>query len=285
LKEAGFDVVSTGNNHALDRYPLGVDLTLDELDSRGLAHTGTRRQRSRAPDHALTSVSGRCGRISIAWIACSFSDNGLPDPHRQLRRCYDTDGGPARSLVGLVQQLNRRPSVDTVVVLPHWGHEYATVPSVRQRQLAQALVDAGVSAIVGSHPHVLQPVEDYPSADGQVPVAFSLGNFVADQEGIPTRSSVVLFLQFERHTDGTVRAHQKGYLPIFMDSTYEDGGRRQSLVDLDPSRDLTAHESAALEFVSSVLRPDRLIGMSDALAMGRDRRLQSDYGALRPNHR
>ena len=72
---------------------------------------------------------------------------------------------------------------DAVVVLPHWGTEYLYAPTKSQRKWARFLADAGADLIIGTHPHVLQPLEEVSAKDGRkVPVFYSLGNFVSAQK-------------------------------------------------------------------------------------------------------
>ncbi|MBI1908490.1 CapA family protein [Candidatus Uhrbacteria bacterium] len=76
-----------------------------------------------------------------------------------------------------------------VIVMPHWGNEYQTTPSIAQVEAAQMFIDAGADLIIGAHPHVIQPIE---VVDG-VPVAYSLGNFVFDQDwSVPTQQGLLL---------------------------------------------------------------------------------------------
>lgn len=85
-----------------------------------------------------------------------------------------------------------------VIVMPHWGPEYQTYPSLAQTSAAQLFVDAGADLIVGAHPHVIQTID---SVDG-VPVAYSLGNFVFDQDwSVPTQQGMMLQITI---TDTTI---------------------------------------------------------------------------------
>jgi poly-gamma-glutamate synthesis protein (capsule biosynthesis protein) len=262
LSASGVDIVSTGNNHALDRYSLGVDLTLNELDRRGLAHVGTHGTGTSGPTYAITAVAGEGGTVTLAWVACSYTDNGLPDPHNLLSRCYDESGSPDPALVNLVRRLHSRPTVDAVVVTPHWGHEYDTTPSERQRLLAGELAAAGATALVGTHPHVLQPLEVVPGLECEVPVMYSLGNFVADQPLPTSRVSVVLYLDFVTREDGATCAVSPRYLPVRTARIRSEGRTRLAVLTLDQSSATDSESSAALRTVAHVL-PEALRLASD----------------------
>jgi poly-gamma-glutamate synthesis protein (capsule biosynthesis protein) len=113
-----------------------------------------------------------------------------------------------------------RSQADLVVVSLHWGNEYQHLPTKRQRDIAQALVAAGCDVLLGHHPHVLQPVE-WLAADGRKAlVAYSLGNFISNQDrmykadqfpvaGGDNRDGAALKLRFERWRDGQGQDHTR----------------------------------------------------------------------------
>ncbi len=273
LTLAGVDIVSTGNNHALDRGPSGVDATLDALEARGMLHFGTGRSTTAGPTHALTRLRQGGARLTLAWVACSFSDNGLSDPYHQLARCYDGAGAPAEGLLDQVRELAGRPSVDAVVVTPHWGHEYHEVPSPSQRSLAKELVAAGADVVVGSHPHVLQPLELVRAGNRQAYVMYSLGNFVADQVGTAARSTVVLFFDATREDGGGVAIANPRYLPLHMADARTSSSRLHALVPLDPAAELSQAEAESLALVLGLLPDDMRINLQTAVGNGRGREL------------
>ncbi|MCK5798306.1 MAG: CapA family protein, partial [Deltaproteobacteria bacterium] len=227
LKRTGIDIVSTANNHALDRRSLGADRTIDELHRAGLAFTGTRKQGdTKTPWYAVTRNAG----FTLAWIACTFSTNGIPDKYGQVLRCYrDAD-----TLAANVRTLASRDDIDAVIVTPHWGAEYQATPQKKQRDLAHRLLDAGATAILGSHPHVLQPYEKYRTVDGREAfVIYSLGNFVSGQNHLPRRSTMLLYLGLTRRPDGQVVVNGARYVPLNMGRTYPAGGVRYGVQVID----------------------------------------------------
>lgn len=208
LKSAGVDIVSTANNHALDRGSLGIDRTIEALDDGGIAHTGTRTKGSDEPWHAITVTGG----LRIAWIACTLHTNFGKDDHGQVLHCFDLSDPVSE----LVTQLRASADVDAVIVTPHWGKEYATRQSPRQIEYAQKWIDAGAIAIIGSHPHVLEPWEKRIAKDGREAfVAYSLGNFVSHQRSLERRSSIVLVLGLRKGHQG-VRVVGARYVPIHV---------------------------------------------------------------------
>lgn len=216
LRSAGIDVVQTANNHAMDRGPLGADLTLAALSGAGLATTGTHPRGGPASWHTVQQVSGS----SIAFLACTFSTNGLPDPADQALGCY----GNQPSIPTLIHSLNAQPNIDGVVLLPHWGTEYSARPTPRQRQLARSAAEAGAIAIVGAHPHVLQPLETIQTEDGRrVPVAFSLGNLISSQWRLERRTGAILYLDLTTNAQGRLEASGPRYLPTRVERTVDRG--------------------------------------------------------------
>lgn len=230
LRDAGFDVISTANNHSLDRKSAGADRTVDNVRASGLAFTGTRRAGDRAsPWYAITEAKG----VRVAWLACTFSTNGLPDPHRQVLGCYRD----RREVVATVRELAGRADVDAVIVTPHWGDkEYTFQVAPKERALAKELVDAGATAILGSHPHVLQPWEKVQSQDGrEALVAYSLGNFVSSQPELATKTSAIVYVGLTKPANGKAFVNGVRHEPIEMTrrpSTLRPAGREAgALVD------------------------------------------------------
>jgi poly-gamma-glutamate synthesis protein (capsule biosynthesis protein) len=124
---------------------------------------------------------------------------------------------------------------DVVIVCPHWGVEYALQPSREQVELAHQMIDAGADLIVGSHPHVVQPLEKYHDRW----IAYSLGNFVFDQRDRATHRGLMI--------EATVRAKRIidiTPIPIEINSQF------QAKLAPKPNRPLLADQKAALSSIS-----------------------------------
>lgn len=191
LKNSGVDLISTANNHALDRGSFGVDRTIEEINNHDLAFTGTRKK----GDLRAFGLDIKT-KMGIVWvIACTYSTNGIPDPHNQVLECFSEKD----TLLAELRHARQRPEVALILVTPHWGVEYTHKPTERQKELARQMVEAGADAIIGTHPHVVQPLEFLTAPDGrQVPVAYSTGNFVSGQTGLPRRVGYLVWLEFCR---------------------------------------------------------------------------------------
>lgn len=214
LLDSGFDVVSTANNHALDRGSVGVDRTIDTLERAGLLFTGTRKSGS-AERQWVTHTHTQ--EHTLAWIGCTFSTNGVPDRQDQVLDCYaDKD-----EVLGLISQQANDPNVGAVIVTPHWGVEYMAQPQVQERRLAQAFVDAGARVVLGAHPHVPQPWEVLRDPQGQPAlVVYSLGNFVSGQfHRVHTRASLMAHIELEGVPGEPLRLVESHYTPLEMKRT------------------------------------------------------------------
>jgi poly-gamma-glutamate synthesis protein (capsule biosynthesis protein) len=192
LRAAGVTVVTTANNPALDRGPTGLAATLDELDRRGMHHTGA--IRPGAPRDFVLRLRTRIG--TLALIGCSYDTNGIPGPHRQVLLCYRDRA----ELLGLVAHEAGRGA--GVIVFPHWGAEYQHQPQAIQRDLGRALVAAGALAAIGAHPHVIQPWEAVPGPMGQGLIAYSTGNFVSSQRSLPRATGMIALADICRGPTG-----------------------------------------------------------------------------------
>ena len=227
LRASGFDVVSTANNHSLDRFAVGADRTIEAVSAAGLAFTGTRP--SDLPQHAwhvLTDV----GRYRLAWLACTYGTNGVPDRAGQVLQCFDS----RTTVLQTITELANRDDIDAVIVTPHWGWEYNRLPNDDQRQLAAEMLDAGAVAVLGSHPHVVQPWERYVTADGRdTLVAYSLGNFVSNQRELPRRSSLILLLGLAEAEDGRLAVAGARYVPIHVNFFGGPAGNRRTVEAID----------------------------------------------------
>lgn len=168
LRGAGFDVLSLANNHIGDWGVLALKDTVSRLEAAGIVPVGVSAVLGVSPAAPATV---RVGDVEIAFLA--FAD--FEDQYR---------GSDAAEHIAFAREETVREAVraartvaDIVVVAFHWGTEYLEEPTARQQMLARLAIDEGADLVVGSHPHILQPLEEY---RGRY-IAYSLGNFVFDQ--------------------------------------------------------------------------------------------------------
>ncbi len=217
IKAGGFTIVSTANNHAADRGSLGIDRTIEALEAAKLAFTGTRRRGETTTARPWSTLTHHKG-FAIAWLACTFSTNGMPDPYGQVLGCFGPHGETRAEVLDEIRRLAARPDVDAIILTPHWGIEYQAQPDAQQRRLAREAIDAGATAVIGSHPHVLEPWEKYTAADGREGlIVYSSGNFVSGQMRTEQRAGLISLLELTRIAGGKARLTAAGYVPTFVE--------------------------------------------------------------------
>jgi poly-gamma-glutamate capsule biosynthesis protein CapA/YwtB (metallophosphatase superfamily) len=173
LNWAGFDVVSSANNHAWDAGIDGVVETVQQLDRVGVAHVGTGVTLDLAHRAALIERKG----WRVAFVGATRAFNPAPDSfyaHPGSRYVAWADSG---WLYPEIRRLKASGLADIVVVSVHAGQELAEKPDKYLRRFFQGAIDAGADICLGHHPHVLQPVEWYHGK----PIVYSMGNFIFRQ--------------------------------------------------------------------------------------------------------
>ncbi|WP_041583602.1 CapA family protein [Bdellovibrio bacteriovorus] len=212
LYRSGYDLLTVANNHSLDRSWLGIDKTIRAARNVGIPTVGIRMSSERSGAfHHIASIGG----FRVAFLGCTEMSNGHKDSKDQVLFCYKNPD----KMVELIKNITSDSSVDALILLPHWGQEYKHSPDSRQKAFARRYLEAGVTAILGSHPHVLQPWEKYVTKDGrETLVAYSLGNFVAGQAGLARKTGLVVYLGLAR-TAGRVKIFGASYTPTYREGT------------------------------------------------------------------
>lgn len=188
LKDAGFDVLVTANNHCVDRGRKGLERTVQMLDSFNIHHTGTFVDTvSRMNDHPLLVEKNG---FKLAILNYTFSTNGLPVHKQNVVNRLDT--------VIIHKDLNRAKELkpDAIIVFTHWGVEYQNLPLKSQKDVTDFCFQHGAQFVIGAHPHVLQPME-WRKNKNQF-VAYSLGNFVSGQRKRFTDGGAMAYIELEK---------------------------------------------------------------------------------------
>lgn len=186
MSEAGIDVGNLGNNHALDFGRDALLETIAHLREAGVSPVGAGATPEEAFEPALFDVGTGPEQVSVAVVGAS---DVVPEG-------WEVGSRPGiattrqRKLVEAVEEAARR--YDVVIVIVHWGVERAECPTSAQLDLGDALVDVGAAAVIGHHPHVLQPIVER----GGTPIAYSLGNFVWHPRPSPQNETGILELRF-----------------------------------------------------------------------------------------
>ncbi|MGQ9779289.1 MAG: CapA family protein [Bacillota bacterium] len=220
LRWAGVDLVFTAHNHALDRGVEGVFRTIDHLDRAGLLHVGT----ARTPDPGARVVLREINGMRFAFLAYTTSTNGLPLPAGREWAVNLYRREQAAADVALA----RRLGAEVIVCALHAGVEYKREPSPEQRAIVEELFTFGVDVVLGSHPHVIQPivVKSRPGPEGisrPVLAAYSLGNFLSNQRWRYSDCGLLLDLEWEKPADGRPRLKQARWQLAWVHKYYASG--------------------------------------------------------------
>ncbi len=187
LRAAGFDAMTVANNHWFDQRFDGVEQTPALLREQQIAPLG---EAVRSAPWIRVSAVERAG-LRVGFVAFTSVLNKPLVAGRPMVPFVEIDA-IERRVTTVVRDASR--GHDLVVVLAHWGEEYAAAPSPAQVRAARALVDAGASLVIGHHPHVLQRIERYRGAV----IAYSLGNFLFDNPALSQRETGVLRVRARR---------------------------------------------------------------------------------------
>lgn len=188
LKDLGLDVIVTANNHSVDRGKGGVERTIALLDSFNILHTGTYKTPAEK-DRLHPLILERQG-FRLAVLNYTYGTNGLPVSKPNVVNMLDT----AAIRKDLQKAVSLKP--DMIIVFPHWGLEYQILPSASQKEMTAFFFRHGAHLVIGSHPHVLQPME-WRKRDNQL-IAYSLGNFVSGQRKRYTDGGALIRVELEK---------------------------------------------------------------------------------------
>jgi len=219
LKRSGFHVLTTANNHCMDRGVRGLKRTLAVLDRHGLAHTGTFRTRQAARTPLIRRVKG----FKVGILSYTYGTNKLPVPKDKpwlVNRIQRTK--MLRDLKAI------RGKADLVIVALHFGQEFRRFPNQQQRSLVRLLLRNGADVILGAHPHVLQPMAIKRVNGKRAFVIYSLGNFVSDRMlgSLRSESGVILLLTVRKTANGRATVSKVRYIPTWT-QRYQVKGRQR----------------------------------------------------------
>jgi poly-gamma-glutamate capsule biosynthesis protein CapA/YwtB (metallophosphatase superfamily) len=214
IKDAGFDMVTTANNHSLDRSFYGVIKTIENLDKAGLAHTGTYKTEEDSKSIFLQDING----VKIAFLVYTYGTNGIQVKEKFAVNLID------RSKIFEDIKKARSLKVDMIIASMHFGNEYETKQNKTQEDLVNFLFQNGVDVVLGSHAHVLQPVEikkvkDVYGIEKERFVIYSQGNIVSNMSDRYKNSGVIVNLNIRKDENGTI-LDKVDYIPTVVDSYY-----------------------------------------------------------------
>ncbi len=230
LKDAGFDVLGTANNHSLDGGLKGLELTLLELRKRDIASTGTYLAEE-LPTPLVVQKNG----IKLGIIASTYGTNGIPLPKAAPHVVNISD----LALYDAQIKALRDQDVDGIIACIHWGNEYQRKPHSSQIEFARELAARGVDAIIGSHPHVAQPDDWLEGPNGKkCYVVYSLGNAISNQRRRYTDSGLAVSLTLKKRSTRNLVVEDVAYAPFWVDKYAADGKMSYAMIPLYDTPDL-----------------------------------------------
>ena len=233
FRDAGFNLLLTANNHTYDSYGKGLLRTQQVITDRGMDYLGTQ-AKAEDPDYLIAEVNGiRLGMVCYTYGTIRGSSekslNSIPVgksmterinvfDYRKLDRFY----GEMKDHIAAMEQ----QGAEAVILFIHWGNEYQLRHNSTQAEIAQAMCDLGVDLILGSHPHVVQDVELFTSAqdpEHRTLCVYSLGNAISNMRGnrgglsaAYTEDGLMARLTFVKYANGQVFLEAAELIPTWV---------------------------------------------------------------------
>lgn len=251
VKNAGFDLMLTGNEHCNDYGTYGLKRTLDILKNRGLDTLGTT-STAREDPFIIRDLNG----IQVGMLCYTQADtdsgrdtptinkNALDDNAAGLLSCFDTS-----RLDDFYSEMEeniaamKQAGAEAIVLYIHWGKEYTTSQNDAQSAMAQKLCDLGVDVIVGGHTHTVQPIELLTSSEdpGHTTVClYSVGNLVSNQRhddsAMPsghTEDGLLFSFTLAKYANGEVFVDSIDTMPVWVDMQGSGSNRTYTVLPLD----------------------------------------------------
>ncbi len=190
--DAGFNLVSLATNHTMDKGETGVINSLNYWNSKDNVYTaGSYLSKEDRDKVIIKEING----ITYSFFSYTTWTNGLETPSGKeyLNNVYDP--------VKVKEDIEKvRDQVDVVIVAMHWGTEYSTTVSSTQQEIANYLASLDVDIIIGSHPHVVEPI----AFIGKTMVIYSLGNFISDQVGVERLTGLMVGIDIHKTVENGV---------------------------------------------------------------------------------
>lgn len=252
LKDVGFDLLTTSNNHSMDTNAQGVLRTLNVLDKVGIEHTGTYRSQEEREEIKIKEINN----ITFAFLSYTYGTNGIPIPKEQPYLVNLIDIDKMKTDIKKAEEL----FPDFIVIGLHFGEEYQKYPNETQKELVDELFNAGADIILGGHPHVVQPMEvrKIIRSDGTEETGFviySLGNYISSQRtplDPPRDAGMILNLDFEKIDNQKAALKGISFMPTWVQFSNINGKRvirviGNNLSDEDLKTYLTEQEMKRLQ--------------------------------------
>ena len=205
LRDAGFDMFLTANNHCLDRRDKAARRTLSALDSLGVDHIGTYRNADERQQ--LIPFIKNINGFKIGFLNYTYGTNGIEPSDGMEVALIDRE-----KMTREIKE-TRDAGAEIITVCIHWGVEYVLLENENQRKTADFLIEQGVDLIIGSHPHVIQPMKIVRNEkeNKDVLIVYSLGNFISNMKTDDTRGGALVRARITRDENGKAKFESADY--------------------------------------------------------------------------
>lgn len=253
--DAGYDMLLTANNHSGDTWANGILRTLEQVRGKGLATVGTQMD-AEEKKYTMVNVNG----IQLGMLCYTYASGVTGDGRPSL------NGNMALAKSGIINffvesnlpafysdvenqiAAMRSEGAEAILLYIHWGIEYQLKENATQRAIAQKLCDLGVDAIIGGHPHVVEPVALIQSTvdpDHHAVCIYSMGNAVSNQRtGVSslfpagyTEDGAMFTLTFEKYSDGKVYLAGTNVVPTWVNMHSNNSPREYNILPLVKERE------------------------------------------------
>lgn len=212
LKNAGFDLLTTANNHAIDRGEAGIRRTIEQLKLNHIDYNGTFLSQRDRDSVRIFNIKG----IKVAFLAYTYGTNGNPIPRDKPYLVNLIDTTQIRKDI----RLARKDGADIVLVHLHFGDEYQRLPGKYQKDIVNSTIKSGADIIIGGHTHVLEPIEYFKTKNARLDTGFviySMGNFISNQRWRYSDGGAVLTFSLTRNiSKDSIYLSGVEYLPIWV---------------------------------------------------------------------
>ncbi|MDE6754693.1 MAG: CapA family protein [Muribaculaceae bacterium] len=209
LRDAGFNMMLTANNHCLDRRDKAARRTISALDSLHIDHIGT--YNDALQRDSLVPYIKNINGFNIGFLNYTYGTNGI-EPKEGVEVSLIDKEKIAKEIAK-----TREAGAEIIVVAMHWGIEYVLLENGVQRDLADFLINNGVDVIIGGHPHVIQPMKVVRNEkeNKNVLVVYSLGNFISNMKTADTRGGALVHVTIRRDKNGNAYFSNADYDTFF----------------------------------------------------------------------
>jgi len=192
-QNAGIDILATANNHSCDRRKKGIVKTIEVLDSLHISHLGTYKSPEEKENNNPLLIEKN--NIRIVLLNYTYGTNGIAIPKGTIVNLLDKEIIKKDILEAQTYQ------PDQIIAFVHWGQQYKNIASASQKKWFTYFKSLGVNIVIGSHPHVVEPMEWNKEENNLV--VYSLGNFISNQRTFPRDGAAVFELVLSKNEEVT----------------------------------------------------------------------------------